>query len=139
MTTTIVSNNVFAYATRNKLRFMSTRGGLTAEQLWDVPLRSQDDFNLNTLAKGASKAWKDATEESFVEAVRTEAHVKLEVTLDVIKHVIAVKLAEEEEATKRAANKLEKEKLLRILAEKQDGKLSALSESELKKRIAALT
>lgn len=130
--------NMFAYATRSKLRFVTPRGELSVEQLWDVPLRSKDDFNLNTVAKAASKALKDATEESFVETTKTVLHIRLEAALDIVKHVIEVKLNEEAAARKRAENKLEKEKLLAILAEKQDGKLSALSENELKKRIAAL-
>lgn len=133
-----MANNIFEYATRNKLRFASTRGELTAEQLWDVPLRSKDDFNLNVVAKAASKALKDATEESFVEAPISAAQTRLGATLEIVKHVIGVKRDEEESAKKRAANKAEKEKLLEILAEKQAGKLSALSENELKKRIAAL-
>jgi len=130
--------NIFEYATRNKLRFASTRGDLTVEQLWDVPLRSKDDFNLNAVAKTAFKALKDATEESFVENTRTALHLKLEATLEVIKHVIEVGLNEEASAKRRADNKIEREKLLGILADKQNGKLSALSENELKKRIQAL-
>ena len=47
-------------------------------------------------------------------------------------------MAEEETAKKRAENRVEKEKLLGILAEKQAGKLSELSEKELQKRINAL-
>lgn len=133
-----MSTNIFEYASRNKLRFASMRGELTVEQLWDIPLRSRDDFNLNAIAKAVNKAWKDATEESFVETTRTAAHVRLEVALEVVKHVISVKLAEEEAAKKRAENAAEKKKLLAILAEKQDGKLSSLSEEELKKRIDAL-
>lgn len=133
-----MSTSIFEYATRNKIRFASSRGELTIEQLWEVPLRSKDDFNLNAVAQAANKALKAASEESFVETARTAIHVRLETTLEVVKHVIGVKLAEEEAAEKRAANKLEKERLLAILAEKQDGKLSALSENEIKKRIAAL-
>ena len=136
MTTKIYE--LFEYATRNKLRFQSVRGELSLEQLWDVPLRSKDEFNLNAVAKVANKAWKDVSEESFIETAKTEAHVRLETALEVIKYVIDVKLADEAVAKKRADNKIEKEKLLAILAEKQDGKLSALSEAELKKRIAAL-
>lgn len=133
-----MSKNIFEYTTRNKLRFASTRGELTVEQLWDVPLRSKDDFNLNAVAKAASKALKDASEESFVENTRTALHVRLEATLEVVKHVIEVGLNEEAAAKRRADNKIEREKLLGILAEKQDGKLSALSENELKKRLNAL-
>lgn len=131
-------NNIFEYATRNKLRFASIRGELTTEQLWDVPLRSRDDFNLNTIAKAANKALKEISEESFVETTKTAAHTRCEAAMEVVKYVIDVRLTEEETAKKRAANKQEREKLLGILAEKQDGKLSELSEKELQKRIAAL-
>lgn len=130
--------NNFEYAARHKLRFTSPRGEISVEQLWDVPLRSKDDFNLNTIAKAANKALKDATEESFVETSRTALHVRLEVSLELVKHVIETKINDEETAKKRADNKVEREKLLAILAEKQTGKLSALTEEEVKKRIEAL-
>jgi len=133
-----MSVNIFEFATKNKLRFASSRGLLTVEQLWDVPLRSGDDFNLNAVAKVASKAWKDLTEESFVETVKTPEHTRREAALELVKYVIEAKLGEETAAKKRADNKVEREKLLQILAEKQEGKLSALSEKELQRRITAL-
>lgn len=134
----ITMNNIFEYAVRNKLRFASARGDLSVEQLWDVPLRSRDNFNLDSVAKIANGALKEVSEESFVETTKTPAHTRLEIALEVVKCVIETKLAEEEAARTRAAKKQEKEKLLTILAEKQDGKLSALTEKELQKRIAAL-
>lgn len=130
--------NIFEYATRQKLRFASIRGELTIEQLWDVPLRSRDDFNLNAVAKTANKALKEITEESFVETAKTAEHTRREMVLEAVKYIIDVKLTEEEKAKQRAANQAEKAKLLEILAEKQAGKLSELSEKELQKRIAAL-
>lgn len=130
--------NIFEYATRNKLRFASAKGDLTTEQLWDVPLRSSDGFNLDAIAKNANRAFKEATEESFVSSTRTPAVTRLELTLETVKRVIEVKIADEELAKKRAANKDEKEKLLAILAKKQEGKLDELSEKELQRRIAAL-
>lgn len=130
--------NIFEYATRNKLRFTSVRGELSVEQLWDVPLRSRDDFNLNNVAKAANKALKEVSEESFVETKKTAEHTRREMTLEVVKYVIDLKLEEEKTAETRAAKKQEKEKLLQILAEKQAGKLSELTEKELQKRIAAL-
>jgi hypothetical protein len=134
----MTTQNIFEYATRNKLRFASPRGELSVEQLWDVPLRSGDDFNLNTIAKTTNKALKEISEESFVETKKTAKQVRLENALEVVKYVIEVKLEEEKAAETRAARKQEKEKLLGILAEKQAGKLSELSEKELQKRIAAL-
>jgi hypothetical protein len=133
-----MATDIFEYAIRNKLRFASARGELTLEQLWDVPLRSKDGFDLDHIAKGANKAWKDISEESFVETAKTLEHVRREATLEIVKYVIGAKLVEEQAAKKRAENKIEKEKLLEILAEKQAGKLSELSEKELQRRIAAL-
>jgi FKBP-type peptidyl-prolyl cis-trans isomerase len=133
-----MTNDLFIFATRNKLRFASIRGELSVEQLWDVPLRSRDDFNLNTVAKTANKALKEISEESFVETTKTAAHTRCEAAMETVKYIIDVKLAEEEAAKNKATKKQEKEKLLAILAEKQDGKLSELSEKELQKRIAAL-
>lgn len=133
-----MNENLFEYAVRSKLRFASSRGELSAEQLWDVPLRSRDDFNLDAVARAANKAWKAISEESFVETTRTPEHERREVALAVVKRVIEVKVAEETAAKEQATKRAEKEMLLRALAEKQEGKLSALSETELKKRIAAL-
>lgn len=128
--------NIFEYATRMKLRFTSARGELTTEQLWELPLRSRDGFDLDNIAKAVNKILKSEAEESFVRTDRrTEAQEKAEVALQVIKHIIAVKLAEEDSAKKRAANKVEKEQLLKILAEKQAGELSALSAEEIKRRL----
>lgn len=134
----MLTDDLFSFATRTKLRFASPKGELTTEQLWDVPLRSRDDFNLNTIAKTANKALKDATEESFVQPVRSALQVSLEVRLEVVKHIIEAKIKDEEKVKKRAENKAERETLLAILAEKQAGKLSALTEEEIKKRIEAL-
>lgn len=132
--------NIFEYATRSKLRFASIRGELTVEQLWDVPLRMKngDHFDLNNIAQRANAALKEIDAENFVENKRTPAHEVCEQRLEVVKCIIGVKLAEEEAAKSLAAKKQKKEKLLDILAEKQDGKLSELSEKELQKQIAAL-
>lgn len=130
--------SMFEYATRKKLRFASSKGELTVEQLWDVPLRGRDDFNLDTIAKGANKALKALSEESFVRTERTPDQYRAEMALEIVKHVIEVKLAEEDAAKRRADNKAEREKLLAILAKKQEGKLDELSEKELQRRINAL-
>lgn len=133
-----MTTNIFEYATRNKLRFASSRGELTVEQLWDVPLRSTDGFNLNAVAKIANDALKAANEENFVETTRTTKNVRIENAFEVVKSIIDVKLADEAANKKRAENRIKREKLLTALAEKQDGRLSEMSERELKKQIAEL-
>lgn len=131
-------NDLFIFATRHKLRFSSVRGELPVEQLWDAPLRSRDDFNLNVIAKVANRALKELTEESFVETAKTAELARREAAMEIVKHVIDVKLTEEEAAKRRATSKQERAALLQALAEKQAGALSALSVEDLQKRIAAL-
>lgn len=134
----MITQNIFEYAVRNKLRFASIRGELSVEQLWDVPLRGRDDFNLNAIAQSTNWALKETLEENFVETPKTVERTRRETALEVVKYVIDTKLADEKAAKDRATKKQEKEKLLSILVEKQDGKLSELSVEELQKRIAAL-
>ncbi len=129
--------NLFVYATSNKLRFSSTRGELTIEQLWDLPLSSRDGFNLDAIAIAADKAFKE-TEVSFVATTKTVEHTRREAVLETVKYIISVKLAEAEAATKRVANQQKRERILRALAEKQEGKLLEMSEKELQEQLAAL-
>lgn len=131
--------NMFEFAARNRLRFTSIKGSLTAEQLFcDVPLRSTDGFNLDAVAKECSRALKSATEESFVNTERTPEHTRLEMALEIVKHVIADKLEAEAVAKKRVENRAKRELLLKALAEKQEGKLSKMSEAELRRQIEEL-
>jgi hypothetical protein len=136
----IMVSDIFAYATRNKLRFKSAVGDITVEQLWDVPLRASNaaGVSLDAIAKNANKALKDATEESFVETHRTKEHVRLEMTLEVVKAVIEVKKEEENKAKRRAEAKKEEEMLLQALANKQGEKLDAMTEAQIQKRLKAI-
>ncbi len=135
---TMTTMNMFEYAARHQIRFTSVKGLITAEQLWTMPLRSQDGFNLDAVAKAANQAFKSATEESFVNTERTPEHTRLEMALEIVKYVISSKLDDEAAAKKRAANKAEREYLLQVLADKQQDKLTKLSEAELRRRIEAL-
>ena len=57
---------------------------------------------------------------------------------EIVKLIIACKKADEEAVKKRAENRAQKEQLLALLAEKQLGKLSKLSEKDIQTRILAL-
>lgn len=129
---------MFEFIVRNKIRFPSSKGLLSVEQLWDVPLRSNDGFSLDAIAKGLNKTLKELSEESFVETKKSKNQTDFEKAFEVVKYVIETKLTEEKAAKERAENRAERAKLMEILAEKQTGKLSELSEKELQKRIAAL-
>lgn len=130
--------NIFEQASKKKLRFPSIKGELTVEQLWDLPLVSKVGFDLDCIAKSINSQLKSVADESFVVTSDNPAKGLLELQLEIAKHIIAVKIEVAETARNKAAKSAEREKLLGILAEKQDEALKALTPDELAKRIAEL-
>ena len=130
--------NIFEQATRRAIRFESAKGDLSVEQLWDLPLQSRNQFDLDTIAKTVNRQLNDVTEESFVSVRENPAKETLSLKLELVKHIISVKLQEAEEARNRANKASEKEKLLRLLDEKQNEALRALTPEEIQERLKAL-
>jgi len=123
---------MFEKATRLKLRLSTTVGTLTVEDLWDLSLT-----HLDKLAISLRNQVKEDSQESFIKP-KGSADTILNLQFDIVKHVIETKLIEIEERENTELKKSEKDKLLRILAGKEDDELEGLSKAALKKRIAAL-
>lgn len=130
--------NIFEQATRRAIRFESAKGDLSVEQLWDLPLQSRNQFDLDTVAKTVNRQLNAVTEESFVSVRENPAKETLSLKLEIVKHIISVKLQEAEEARNRANKASEKEKLLRLLDEKHNEALRALTPEEIQERLKAL-
>ena len=124
---------MFDKATRIKLRFESTRGALSVEELWDLPLRGK--LSLDSLAKVVNRQIKSEDGESFVDS-RSTVDTTQELRLDILKHIIGVKLAEESDC-REAAEKREKNARIReLIAQKQDQELAGKSIEELTEMLA---
>ncbi|QGH74962.1 hypothetical protein MAL1_00216 [Bacteriophage DSS3_MAL1] len=131
--------NIFETASRQKLRFATTKGNLTVEQLWDLPLTSTKGLSLNEIGMGIKHALRDTEIDSLVDTGTSPERAKMTLSLDIIKHIIAVKQDENSEARKAQALKAEREKLMEILAKKQDAALQDLTEDQIKARLAELS
>ena len=132
------NSDLYKQASRLKLRFESNKGLLSVEQLWDVPLMNPSGFCLDHIARNVSLALKDTGEGSFVEDVIPEGKEENELRLEILKDIIAVKLAERKAKQDEKAKAQEKQRLLEILAKKKDSALEELSVEEIQKRIEAL-
>ena len=128
---------LFEKASRLKLRYETVRGLVATEDLWDMSLTSTSGFSLDDLAKSLSRALKESEEESFV-VKKTSAENVIELKFEIVKHVIKTKLEEIESAENAAANKAKKEKILGVIAEKEDDSLKGKSMTALKKMVAEL-
>lgn len=120
---------MFDKATRMKLRFEGNGYVLSTEDLWDIPLKGKT-LCLDNVAKQINREIKSAEEESFVEAKST-ASTKLNLKMDIVKHIIAVKMEEAKANEKRLANRERKEVIKNILAQKENDELTNKSKEEL--------
>lgn len=130
--------NIFEQAARKKLRFNSVKGPLSAEHLFDLPLSSKTGFDLDSVAKAVNAALKAETEESFVSTVSNPRKADLELALEIVKHVIAGRIAENEALRQKEARRAERDRLIGALANKEEQAIASMSADEIKKRLAEL-
>lgn len=129
--------DMFEQAARLKLRFDSVKGLLTAEDLWDLPLTSSRGANLNDMAKGLNRELKETADEDFVNPSE-KPNVVLKLKFDIVKHVIDVRLADAAAAKLHAERRDKKDRLLELIARKQDESLAAKSVEELQAMVESL-
>ena len=126
-----MATNIFEYAVRNKVRF-PFKGMISAEDLWDLSLT-----NLDSIYKTLNKQIKQSEEESLLDA-KANVDTELEVQVAIIKHIVSVKLSEKEAAEKAYAKKEQKQKIMSIIAAKENEELQNSSIDDLKKMLDEL-
>lgn len=123
--------NMFEVAVRNKLRF-PYRGMVSVEDLWDLNVKA-----LDSIFKNLNSQVKEAKEESLLNT-KSEADTVLDLQIEIVKYIVSVKL-EEEKARKEALVKREqKQKIMQIMATKQDEALQNASFDDLQKMLDEL-
>lgn len=121
---------LFETASKMKVRF-NYRGVITTEDLWDLDVKA-----LDYIYKQLMVAKKESETESLLEEKKT--NTILEVQIEIVKHIFNVKVEERKAAELKAENDAKKQKILAILARKQDAELESKSVEELQKLIGEL-
>jgi hypothetical protein len=129
---------MFDKAFRQKLRFESSMGQLSVEDLWDLPLTAHSGkANLDDIAKELHHQLKNGDDISFViQSKKSDETIQLK--FDIVKHIIDVRLAEQSAAETLRSNKEKKQQLLAIIAQKENEGLMNTSLDELKKMAESL-
>lgn len=122
----------FETATRRKLRFQTTKGNLSIEDLWDVPLTVLDDAY-----KGLSRQIREAEDDSLL-TKRDSGVEEASLKRELVKHVVQVRQAEAEAKTARAARRQQAARVRELIAQKQDEALAGKSTDELNALLAEL-
>mgnify|MGYP003493716625 FL=1 len=122
---------LFENATRGKYRF-SFKGSITVEDLWDLSPQ-----NLDTIYKSLTKELKQSQEESLL-VKKTEVDAVLDDKINLVKYIVLTKLKEEDQRNKEREFKEKKQKILGLIADKQDNELQSKSIDELKDMLESL-
>ena len=122
---------MFEVATREKFRF-PFRGMVSVEDLWDLSVG-----NLDLIFKTLNAELKQAKEESLLDT-KTQKDTELDIKINIIKHIVNIKLAEEEDRKNAKDKKEKKQRLMEILASKENEELETKSREEIQKMIEEL-
>lgn len=118
---------MFETATRNKYRFPYVKGLVTVEDLWDLSVE-----NLDVIFKELNARVKTQKEESLLNTVtKSKKETELENKIEIVKHIVSVKLAEREKNAKEKERREYKQKIMQLIEEKKDKALGDLSIEQL--------
>ena len=120
--------SMFAMATKMKYRF-PFRGMISVEDLWDLPMSQ-----LDIVFKNLNKDVKQAQEESLMSAPNAE-DTELMTKIEIVKFIFETKRMEAEAHKAAAANAAKRQRIMEVLAQKQDADLQNMSEEELLKAL----
>jgi hypothetical protein len=122
---------MFEKAARMKLRFYF-RGSISVEDLWDLSVQE-----LDSIFKVLNAEARVQQEESLLDMPDPEDEI-VALKIGIVRHIVSVKLQEQENREKATERRARKEKLMAILEEKQDAELHGLAMDDLRKLIDEL-
>ena len=122
---------VFEVATRSKMRF-PFKGQISVEDLWD--LRVED---LDSVFKTLNSKVKQAKEDSLLDT-KTKADEILDIQIEIVKYIFTTKSDEAAARAKAKERKEQKQKIMSIMASKQEEALQSKSIEELEKMLNEL-
>jgi len=122
---------MYEKASRLKLRF-NYKGMCSTEDLWVIPLPE-----LDAMFKGLNNMLKDQNKESLL-GIKNKDDEILELRINIIKDIVSKRLIEIEANKNKSLKTAQKQKLLEIIATKQDAALHDMSIEDLTKLVTEL-
>ena len=130
--------HAFALLTKQKIRFMSPRGPLSVEDLWDLPLTSTTGLSLDIISTTVLTEQDNVPRKSLV--VKTSKEDKIvNAKIEVLKYIIQTKQEELEAKELAKTNSVKRQQILEALSELETGELKSKSKEELLKELEKLS
>ena len=127
-----MENNLFIIATRNKYRY-PYKGLISTEDLWELSLQG-----LDSIFKTLNSQLKELGEESLLVEVEDKGAEVLRNKIDIIKYVLRVKLEIKARNEQAAANAAKRQRIMEVIASKEDAALQNMSVEDLTKMLDTL-
>ena len=127
----MTTENLFEMATRNKMRFPSTKGELSVEDLWDL-----SDKDLDMVYKNLKSQEAKSSEESLLDDTNVDPN--LTAAIGIVRYIFTTKRNEQLAEKERINKKLAQKKYIDALSKKQNEAIEKMSEAELRAMIDSL-
>ena len=102
------------------------------EDLWDLPVTE-----LDRVFKTLNSQKKQSDEESLLSTKSKEDEV-IDIQIAIVKHIVSVKLAEKEARRKAAENRAKRQKIMAVMAARDDKALENASDEDLRRMLDEL-
>ncbi len=122
---------MFEIATRNKFRY-PYKGMISTEDLWELSITALDG-----IYKVLNKQVKQSQEESLLNTQSKEDEVVV-MQIEIIKHIVATKQAEEQDRLHEKERKEQRQKLMAMIEAKREEAIRSLPIEELEAALAKL-
>ena len=119
--------DIFKIAIKEKYRWFY-KGVISTEDLFDLSLEALDGIYKNLM-----KQKRTESEESLLSVSKEDK--ELNIKIEIVKTIVADKLAEKEKARRSAERKAQNQKILEIMADKKDAALKEKTLEELQAMI----
>lgn len=123
-----MEKNIFEIATKERLRF-PYKGMISTEDLWSLSV-----VELDSIFKTLNAEAKKAEEESLLKT-KTKLNEELTIKIDIIKHIVNVKVEEAEKKATAKKRAEEKQMILSLLEKKNAEALANKSADELREML----
>lgn len=125
-------NNIFEQVTRKNLLFQATNGMLTVQDVWNLTIPKLEVLGRSLYSK-LEDSRAEGTDNPFASNSKPSSEqVDAQLRVDVVLHILNTKKNEADAIKRAAEKKAHNEKILALIAQKQEGKLQNMSEEELR-------
>jgi hypothetical protein len=125
--------SIFEQASKEALRFSTTSGSISTEDLWNLPLTSTKGLNLKVIAESLAIQLEKQPVKTldFFDSAEV-ADPTLQLRFDIVKHIVTSKVAEAKAKTAEKVRDSQRSQIKALIQDKENEALKGLSVEELK-------